>query len=122
MGRICDSKQTSARSSITFESCLHEFNKVENKPNEKIRKIAYFFVGIIVLIGIFFMRWNVVIGGQLFSKSLSGFTSFNAVYSGLEGYGMVAVWLILPLLIFKKLIHFQDLLKNLVIILLCETF
>ena len=69
------------------------------KPSEKIRKASYFFVGIIVLIGIFFMRWNVVIGGQLFSKSLSGFTSFNAVYSGMEGYLMTAVWLILPLLI-----------------------
>lgn len=67
------------------------------KPSEKIRKITYFIVGFLVLIGIFFMRWNVVIGGQLFSKSLSGFTSFNAVYSGMEGYLMAAVWLILPL-------------------------
>jgi Ni/Fe-hydrogenase subunit HybB-like protein len=67
------------------------------KPSEKIRKMAYFIIGFLVLIGIFFMRWNVVIGGQLFSKSLSGFTSFNAVYSGMEGYLMTAVWLILPL-------------------------
>ncbi|WP_372793837.1 NrfD/PsrC family molybdoenzyme membrane anchor subunit [Lutibacter sp.] len=74
------------------------------KPSEKIRKIAYFFIGIIVLIGIFFMRWNVVIGGQLFSKSLSGFTSFKAVYSGMEGYLMSAVWLILPLLILTFLL------------------
>lgn len=74
------------------------------KPAEKIRKAAYFFLGIIVLIGIFFMRWNVVIGGQLFSKSLSGFTSFNAVSSGLEGYFMAAVWLILPLLILTFLL------------------
>ncbi len=74
------------------------------KPSEKIRKAAYFFVGIIVLIGIFFMRWNVVIGGQLLSKSLSGFTSFNAVYSGMEGYLMAAVWLILPLFILTFLL------------------
>jgi Ni/Fe-hydrogenase subunit HybB-like protein len=67
------------------------------KPSEKIRKIAYLVVGILVLVGIFFMRWNVVIGGQLFSKSLSGFTSFNAVYYGMEGYLMTAIWLILPL-------------------------
>jgi predicted membrane protein len=59
--------------------------------------MAYFIIGFLVLTGIFFMRWNVVIGGQLFSKSLSGFTSFNAVYSGMEGYLMTAVWLILPL-------------------------
>lgn len=74
------------------------------KPAEKIRKTAYFFVGIFVLIGIFFMRWNVVIGGQLFSKSLSGFTSFNAVLTGMEGYLMAAVWLILPLFILAFLL------------------
>ena len=74
------------------------------KPAEKIRKICYLFVGVLVLVGIFFMRWNVVIGGQLFSKSLSGFTSFNAVYSGLEGYLMAAVWLILPLVILAFLL------------------
>ncbi|MFH1320145.1 MAG: NrfD/PsrC family molybdoenzyme membrane anchor subunit, partial [Bacteroidota bacterium] len=47
------------------------------KPMENIRKTLYFLVGIFVLIGIFFMRWNVVIGGQLFSKSFLGFTSFK---------------------------------------------
>ncbi|HEX5742617.1 MAG TPA: hypothetical protein VFY09_01805, partial [Flavobacteriaceae bacterium] len=74
------------------------------KPSEKIRIISYFIIGILVLIGIFFMRWNVVIGGQLFSKSLSGFTTFNAVFSGLEGYIMMAVWLILPVLILTFLL------------------
>jgi predicted membrane protein len=74
------------------------------KPSEKIRKAAYFIVGIFVLVGIFFMRWNIVIGGQLFSKSLSGFTTFTAVYSGMEGYLMAAVWLILPLLILTFLL------------------
>lgn len=74
------------------------------KPSEKIRKAAYFIMGIFVLVGIFFMRWNIVIGGQLFSKSLSGFTSFNAVYSGMEGYLMAAVWLILPLFILTFLL------------------
>lgn len=74
------------------------------KPAEKIRKAVYLFIGIFVLIGIFFMRWNVVIGGQLFSKSLSGFTSFRAVSSGLEGYFMASVWLILPLIILTFLL------------------
>lgn len=74
------------------------------KPSEKIRKIFYFLMGIFVLIGIFFMRWNVVIGGQLFSKSLNGFTSFKAVFSGMEGYLMAAVWLVLPLLILTFLL------------------
>ena len=74
------------------------------KPSETIRKTAYLIVGIFVLVGIFFMRWNIVIGGQLFSKSLSGFTSFTAVYSGMEGYLMAAVWLILPLFILAFLL------------------
>ena len=74
------------------------------KPAEKIRKITYFIIGIIVLTGIFFMRWNVVIGGQLFSKSLSGFTSFKGVFSGMEGYFMGSIWLILPLFILSFLL------------------
>src|SRR5512135_609037 len=42
-----------------------------------IRKTLYIVVGVFVLIGVYSMRWNVVIGGQLFSKSFSGFTSFK---------------------------------------------
>ena len=74
------------------------------KPSEKVRKFFYFLIGGMVLVGIFFMRWNVVIGGQLFSKSLSGFTSFKTVYSGMEGSVMAAVWLILPLFILAFLL------------------
>ena len=74
------------------------------KPSEKIRRITYFLIGIFVLIGIYFMRWNVVIGGQLFSKSLSGFTTFEGVYLGMEGYLMGLIWLILPLIILSFLL------------------
>ena len=42
----------------------------------------------LVLMGIFFMRWNVVIGGQLFSKSFLGFTSFKLGLIGAEGFLM----------------------------------
>ncbi|MEI6575247.1 MAG: NrfD/PsrC family molybdoenzyme membrane anchor subunit [Bacteroidota bacterium] len=56
------------------------------KPNDKIRKTAYFLISNLVLFGIFFMRWNVVIGGQLFSKSFYGFTSFKIGLIGTEGY------------------------------------
>ena len=74
------------------------------KPSERIRKITYFLIGIFVLIGIYFMRWNVVIGGQLFSKSLSGFTTFEGVYFGMEGYLMGMIWFILPLIILSFLL------------------
>jgi predicted membrane protein len=56
-------------------------------------------VSLLVLIGVLFMRWNVVIGGQLFSKSFLGFTSFKVGLIGAEGFLMAAVWLILPFII-----------------------
>lgn len=62
----------------------------------RLRKTLYFIVGILVLIGVYSMRWNVVIGGQLFSKSFSGFTSFKLGLIGLDGTLMGAFWLILP--------------------------
>ena len=61
-----------------------------------IRKTLYLLVSILVLIGVYSMRWNVVIGGQLFSKSYSGFTSFKLGLIGLDGTLMAAFWLLLP--------------------------
>lgn len=74
------------------------------KPKEKIRQAIYLILGILVLIGIFFMRWNVVIGGQLFSKSLHGFTTFKLGLVGNEGLLMALVWLIVPFLILAVLL------------------
>jgi Ni/Fe-hydrogenase subunit HybB-like protein len=66
------------------------------KPKESIRKPIYLLTSLLVLMGIFFMRWNVVIGGQLFSKSFLGFTSFKLGLIGAEGFLMAIFWLILP--------------------------
>jgi len=66
------------------------------KGKIELRKTLYFILGIMVLIGVYSMRWNVVIGGQLFSKSFSGFTSFKVGLIGLDGALMAAFWLILP--------------------------
>jgi len=74
------------------------------KPAEKIRKWVYFIIGALVLFGIFWMRWNVVIGGQLFSKSFYGFTSFKIGLIGSEGYLMASFWFIFPLLILAFLL------------------
>ncbi len=62
----------------------------------KLRKTIYFIAGILILVGVYSMRWNVVIGGQLFSKSFSGFTSFKVGLIGLDGTLMAAFWLIIP--------------------------
>jgi len=69
-----------------------------------IRKIIYLSSGLMVLTGIFFMRWNVVIGGQLFSKSFAGFTSFKLGLIGSEGLFMTIVWMILPFLVLTFLL------------------
>ncbi|NOU48838.1 MAG: polysulfide reductase NrfD [Bacteroidales bacterium] len=74
------------------------------KPKEKLRKVIYLITAALILIGVFFMRWNVVIGGQLFSKSFYGYTSFKIGLIGAEGYLMAAVWLVVPLLILSFLI------------------
>jgi Ni/Fe-hydrogenase subunit HybB-like protein len=66
------------------------------KPKESVRKPIYLITSMLVLMGIFFMRWNVVIGGQLFSKSFLGFTSFKLGLIGAEGFLMAIFWLILP--------------------------
>jgi predicted membrane protein len=66
------------------------------KKKVSLRKTLYFVTGIMILIGVYSMRWNVVIGGQLFSKSFSGFTSFKVGLIGLDGTLMALFWLILP--------------------------
>ena len=67
-------------------------------PNE-MRRIIYFIAAILVQIGIFSTRWNVVIGGQLFSKSFRGLTVYKLELFGLEGVLMASFLLVLPLAI-----------------------
>ncbi|MFQ6121436.1 MAG: NrfD/PsrC family molybdoenzyme membrane anchor subunit [Dehalococcoidales bacterium] len=57
------------------------------------------------LIGVLAMRWNVVIGGQLISKSLRGFTSYTPPLLGLNGIIVVIVLLLMPLVIFAVLVY-----------------
>jgi Ni/Fe-hydrogenase subunit HybB-like protein len=74
---------------------------------EKLRRLAYAVCGCLTIIGIFAMRWNVVIGGQLFSKSFLGYTTYKmdliSVFSR-EGVVVAAVLLILPFFILAALI------------------
>jgi Ni/Fe-hydrogenase subunit HybB-like protein len=65
---------------------------------ETVRKRLYVLSGCLALVGIFAMRWNVVIGGQLFSKSFLGYTTYKVGLVSHEGL-LVAVGLtILPML------------------------
>jgi predicted membrane protein len=74
------------------------------KFTEKVRKTIYLICGLFVLIGIFFMRWNVVIGGQLFSKGFRGFTDFKLGLVGSEGLFMAILWMVLPFVILAFLL------------------
>jgi len=74
------------------------------KVKEKIRRFIYLTTGFMVLTGIFFMRWNVVIGGQLFSKSFHGFTDFKVGLAGSEGLFMTIVWMALPFFVLAFLL------------------
>jgi predicted membrane protein len=63
---------------------------------EKPRLRLYSAAGVLTLIGIFAMRWNVVIGGQLFSKSFLGYTTYKMGFVAREGLLTAIVLTILP--------------------------
>jgi formate-dependent nitrite reductase membrane component NrfD len=67
-------------------------------PNE-LRRVTYVVAALLVQVGIFGTRWNVVIGGQLFSKSFRGLTVYKAEVGGIEGVGMAIAFLVAPFLI-----------------------
>ncbi|HTT20781.1 MAG TPA: NrfD/PsrC family molybdoenzyme membrane anchor subunit [Candidatus Sulfotelmatobacter sp.] len=74
------------------------------KFGEKTRKRIYAAAGSLTLIGIFAMRWNIVIGGQLFSKSFLGYTTYKMSVISREGLLMSIGILILPLCILWLLV------------------
>ena len=66
---------------------------------EMTRKRIYVLAGCLTLIGIFAMRWNVVIGGQLFSKSFLGYTTYKMGLITREGLLVAIALTILPFII-----------------------
>ncbi|NOS69138.1 MAG: polysulfide reductase NrfD [Verrucomicrobia bacterium] len=68
------------------------------------RKRMYFASAVFILIGVFAMRWNVVMGGQFFSKSLRGVMSYKLEFAGVEGWFMGLILLSLPFIILTVLI------------------
>ena len=68
------------------------------------RKRIYSLAGILTMIGIFAMRWNVVIGGQLFSKSFLGYTTYKMDFVTREGLLPSVILLVLPFVVLFVLI------------------
>lgn len=77
--------------------------KIFRKTPDELKRLIYFVSAILVQVGIFSTRWNVVVGGQLFSKSFEGLTVYKMTFFGLEGLLVAIAILILPLFILYAL-------------------
>lgn len=73
--------------------------------SERARKTIYALSATLTLIGIFAMRWNVVIGGQLFSKSFLGYTTYKLDFATREGLLPAILIMILPFAILAFLVR-----------------
>jgi Ni/Fe-hydrogenase subunit HybB-like protein len=71
----------------------------------RVRVSLYTAAGLLTLIGIFAMRWNVVIGGQLFSKSFLGYTTYKLGFATREGLLPALLLMALPFGILAALIR-----------------
>jgi Ni/Fe-hydrogenase subunit HybB-like protein len=74
------------------------------KFTETLRRRLYLLASVLTLIGILAMRWNVVIGGQLFSKSFLGYTTYKVQFATREGLLPALALLILPFVLFFVLV------------------
>ncbi|HLE18856.1 MAG TPA: NrfD/PsrC family molybdoenzyme membrane anchor subunit [Syntrophales bacterium] len=72
--------------------------------HEELRKLLYFVSAVLIQLGIFSTRWNVVIGGQLFSKSFRGLTTYKLELMGIEGFLVALALLIIPFIVLAILI------------------
>ncbi len=62
-----------------------------------VRKVIYVVSACLIEVAVLSMRWNVVIGGQLFSKSFLGYTTYKMSLITREGLLMAVFLTILPL-------------------------
>ncbi len=83
-------------------SALHKGGFLRVAP--ELRQLIYLACAVLIQIGIFSIRWNVVIGGQLFSKSLRGLTVYKVELLGIEGLAVTIGLLCLPLVILWVLV------------------
>ncbi len=71
--------------------------------NDDLRRLMYFASVLLIEVGIFSMRWNVVIGGQLFSKSFRGLMAYKMELTGTESLLTALLLLSLPFIILTVL-------------------
>jgi Ni/Fe-hydrogenase subunit HybB-like protein len=73
--------------------------------SNRARTGLYAVAGVLTLVGIFAMRWNVVIGGQLFSKTFLGYTVYKMGFATREGLLPAILLMVLPFVILAVLIR-----------------
>ena len=82
---------------------LDEVLKPIQLPDDPLAA-SYAVAGVLTLVGIFAMRWNVVIGGQLFSKSFLGYTTYKMEFATRAGLLPAILLMILPFVILWVLV------------------
>ncbi len=83
---------------------LGSLQLMRRRASELLRRRMYFTGAFLILIGVLAMRWNVVIGGQTFSKSLRGVMTYKMEFAGLEGWFMAGVLFCLPFIVLTVMI------------------
>jgi Ni/Fe-hydrogenase subunit HybB-like protein len=83
---------------------LGSLQLLRRRVPEAIRRSMIFGSGAMILLGVLAMRWNVVMGGQFFSKSFRGVMSYKMEFAGQEGWLISAVILCLPFIILTVLV------------------
>ena len=76
------------------------------KFDAELRRLFYFTSVILIQLGIFATRWNVVIGGQLFSKSFRGLMTYKMEVVGIEGLIAALALLVAPFIILAVFLRF----------------
>jgi Ni/Fe-hydrogenase subunit HybB-like protein len=74
------------------------------KLSDGVRKVIYAVCGSLTMVSIFAMRWNIVIGGQLFSKSFLGYTTYKMDFATREGLLPALALIVLPFIILFVLV------------------
>jgi len=72
-----------------------------------VRNVMGFVSGLLLLVQVLAMRWNVVVGGQMYSKSFRGFVDFRIDIYGREGLFAVLLIFSLPfvaMLVFSRIL------------------
>lgn len=75
------------------------------KLEEGRRRFVYLVAVILIQLGIFSTRWNVVIGGQLFSKSFRGLMTYKMELLGIEGLITALALLVAPFILLFILLN-----------------